>query len=763
MNFQKQTKPLLALIVILLAACSRSAEELETRAQALLAENKLAEAEIEFRKAIQKEASRATAYIGLGETLLALGRSEEAAGAWRNAARSDPKGARPRVLLADLLLSVNLVLGGRAHLVTEASQLLEDLRKLDADSYDRWRLEGALAVAQKEWGHAAEHFRKALPKSPAGDQSVRLALARSLGAAGKLPEARQVIEEQLTADAKWQAGYDALYQLAMASKSFTEALATLERKRKATGEELVQVAIARHFAVVEDEKRYRETLAAIPPQAKPAVHMAAGILERRRRHWDEALAFFQRAAAGSPAEKLEAQKQSIDTLIEARRWEDAKRLLVEVREQNPDDLGVAILTANLLSISSSHQERTRARADMDALRKKYPSKALVRYHWGQFLKREGATNAAATEFREAARLEESAVAPRVALAEIALEAGRGAEASRLADEALRWEPENWSARMIKASAIAQLGQVSQSRQAFADMLRARPNDPEVQVRHGYVLLAENKDSEAEAVFRKLYQPGQEDIRPVVGLAQLMAKRKQFGMAVDLLGKEVATRRDKAPLMKVRARVALAAGMRDLSLEIGQELARLEPKSPEVRLHLSDVLASKGDLAGAISEAKRATEIAPENAFAWRKLGFLQGFHQDWAGAEIAYRKALELEPNAKDARNNLASLLADQGKHLEEAERLARALAQEEPANNDYRDTLAWVLVKRGRLDEALTTLKDLVSRQPENGPIRFHYGAALLASGQKDRARNEFEAARQLPMDPATRKALEESLSATR
>ncbi len=120
----------LTIVAIFWVRCTRSAEEMERQAYAVLG-------------------------------------GKKAADTWRNAARSNPKAFRARELRADLLLCVNEVLGGRSQRIARAAQLGEKLAKLDADSYERWRLEGALA--------ASAPFKKALPKSPAANNTARLA------------------------------------------------------------------------------------------------------------------------------------------------------------------------------------------------------------------------------------------------------------------------------------------------------------------------------------------------------------------------------------------------------------------------------------------------------------------------------------------------------------------------------------------------------------------------------------------------------------
>ena len=71
-------------------------------------------------------------------------------------------------------------------------------------------------------------------------------------------------------------------------------------------------------------------------------------------------------------------------------------------------------------------------------------------------------------------------------------------------------------------------------------------------------------------------------------------------------------------------------------------------------------------------------------------------------AEDLLRRALARDPTHVRALNNLAYLLAEQGRNLDEAERLSRQAVLREPTNPRVLDTLGFVLQAQGRWEEAL-------------------------------------------------------------
>ena len=64
------------------------------------------------------------------------------------------------------------------------------------------------------------------------------------------------------------------------------------------------------------------------------------------------------------------------------------------------------------------------------------------------------------------------------------------------------------------------------------------------------------------------------------------------------------------------------------------------------------------------------------------------------------------DPNDAGINNDLGYLYADQGKELEKAETMIAKAVKADPGNSAYLDSLAWVLYKRGKYEEALAKME---------------------------------------------------------
>jgi tetratricopeptide (TPR) repeat protein len=79
---------------------------------------------------------------------------------------------------------------------------------------------------------------------------------------------------------------------------------------------------------------------------------------------------------------------------------------------------------------------------------------------------------------------------------------------------------------------------------------------------------------------------------------------------------------------------------------------------------------------------------------------------DMRKGEALLEDMLREDENDPGINNDLGYLYADQGKNLEKAEKMILKAVRAEPENAAYLDSLAWVLYKRGKFQEALTQME---------------------------------------------------------
>lgn len=126
--------------------------------------------------------------------------------------------------------------------------------------------------------------------------------------------------------------------------------------------------------------------------------------------------------------------------------------------------------------------------------------------------------------------------------------------------------------------------------------------------------------------------------------------------------------------------------------------------------------------GTLDRLDRGTE-SPR---AWTNLGNAESAAGNPAEAEAAYRRALELDPQHRDALNNLAWLLYEEGERLDEAAELAaKAVATDGPDPHLALDTLARIQAAQGRCQEAADAFVDALAAAPPDPQIRSEIESA--------------------------------------
>lgn len=132
---------------------------------------------------------------------------------------------------------------------------------------------------------------------------------------------------------------------------------------------------------------------------------------------------------------------------------------------------------------------------------------------------------------------------------------------------------------------------------------------------------------------------------------------------------------------------------------------------------------------------------PDHSVVRLRLGNVVRALGDLDEAERLYRKAIELDPKHTLAYNNLAYLLAENSKSLDEAVFLAEQAALIEPTNPFILDTLGYALLQQGKYKRAADTLERARGRavrlKPEKqGEIALHLVRAHLGNRDTHLAR---------------------------
>jgi Flp pilus assembly protein TadD len=188
----------------------------------------------------------------------------------------------------------------------------------------------------------------------------------------------------------------------------------------------------------------------------------------------------------------------------------------------------------------------------------------------------------------------------------------------------------------------------------------------------------------------------------------------------------ARRRTRAWALLGDARRAAHAGAHAEAVRLARAAVALDPGWPEPHLHLGYALGRAGEPDAARRAWSDGAALAPADARFPAALGGLELGAGRYPEAEVALRRALDLDPDPPHYLSDLGFAVGRQ-KRFDEATRLldrARARGLDEPW---LLAGLGEFLVEQARFAEAERVLAEAVARDPALAVARYWMGIALM------------------------------------
>ncbi len=729
----KNASACVALLIGLQCACSRSAQSYLDRGNQFFDNGKYADAELQYRKSISRDVKLAEGYYRLGLTELQLQQPGPALVDLQRAVNLNPTSDVYRIQLANLALLVYQANSSNQHLYDLVAQEADRLLKRNPNSFDGLRLRGNVLMIDRKPGEALAFFQRANALQPF-DPNVVLPMVQVLFTLHRAPEAESVAAESLAKRKDLAPMYDLLLAYYAAANRAADAERLLRMQvsnRPHDAKAWLQLA-----ALYGDSRREQEmsqTLQVIlkDPEHFPQGHGLVGDLYAGGGRWDDALREYREGLRADPKYAHLYQTKIANALIATGKRNEAVNRLSELLKAFPDDSDARLRRATLLSHGTQSRELDLAIGDFKAIIGQKPTDAIARYNLGIAYRAKGDIQSAQAELRKSIGLRKDYLAPYLILAEIALQSRDYAEAERLSGEMLAMDGENVSARILRAAAMAGEKAYVPARRELDALLRQQPDSKDVNLQIAALDLAEKKYPDAEARYRKFYEPGAADLRPFEGLLQLYLEQRQPQKAEALLDGEIRKVPDSRPVHFLLASTAIQEGKLDVARQQYEWVRTADPNSLQVYESLGALYQMQGRTKDALQSYLKASELAPNDPKILGSIGILQSNSGATKDAIGTLEKQLALDPNNPSAMNNLAYNLAESGTDLDRALSLAEKAVRMQPDNPAFMDTLGWVYAKRGLDQSAIQVFRVLVKKYPNDPAYRSHL-ATVVAHGKK-------------------------------
>lgn len=255
---------------------------------------------------------------------------------------------------------------------------------------------------------------------------------------------------------------------------------------------------------------------------------------------------------------------------------------------------------------------------------------------------------------------------------------------------------------------------------FQTLLDQHPEDTELKLMYGSLLMAQKKEDEAKFQF------------------QLVTEMDPSNEAAWQQLLNMALKREDIPEV----------------IRICTKCKEVFPESPEYYFYLGIGYYMQEKYQESLNTYYAGLKIIPEEngvvkSNFYGQIGDLYYQMKKMDEAYKAYDEALKYNENNAPVLNNYSYFLTLDKKDLKKAERMAAQCIKLEPDNATYLDTYAWVFFVQGNYTLAKIYIENALSKDTTNSAeLVDHYGDILYMSGEKDKALEQWKKAKEMGKD---------------
>jgi tetratricopeptide (TPR) repeat protein len=718
-----------------LAGCSKpSAEEHFKKATALMEQSRLPEAIIEYKVALQADATRgdirllladayakvpdwpaalkeyvraadqlpnnATAQIRAGSLLLLARRFEDAKTRAEKAIAIDPKNAEAQILMGNTLAQLKDLDGA----IAEYQQAIA----LDPAGEAAYANIGVVQLARGNKEEAEKSFRKGIDVAPKSVQA-RLALANFLWANQRVPEAEQVLKDALAIDPANLSANRALGVFYLASNRAKDAEPYFQAIAKASKTTAATVSLADYYVAM---KRYDDARSVLTELAKN----------------DDANAIAQTRMAALDA--IQGQKA------------EAYAKLHDVLGKHPKESPARLLNARLLASDGKMED---ALAEASLIVTQDPNGPVSAEAFLLIGAAQTALNHpedAVKAYEEVLRRQSQPMQATVALAALSMKAGQLDKASNYVKQALAIQPRNPLARSMMVRLLIAQGNTAKAKEEIAALQKEYPNSPTVMNLLAAEQMRDKQYEAARASYAKVLAASPNDFEAVTGMTTLDVAAGRTKEAIARMEAGLTKPQPSGELLVLAARVYAASGNAAKTEELLKKAIETQPDRLDAYEMLGSFYLRQHRLQEAKAQFEEVVKRNPKSVPANTMLGMLLESDEKPKDAEKQYQKVLSLDANAAVANNNLAWIYAAANKNLDEALQMAKAAQQALPDEPHVLDTLGWIYYRKDLPTQAVQALEASVKKDATDPTSHYHLGMAYYQMGDMEKAKVSLQRA---------------------
>jgi len=256
-------------------------------------------------------------------------------------------------------------------------------------------------------------------------------------------------------------------------------------------------------------------------------------------------------------------------------------------------------------------------------------------------------------------------------------AGQLAEAERLTQQALAFEPKDAGANLLMGVLAGKTGRSDVAFRHLKQVLAVQPASFEANFWLSILHRRAQSLAEAISAAQRAVALRPHDAHGLNNLGMCLMEDKQPAPAAEAFRKAVAVRQDMAPIFHNLGTALYLSGRDKEAAEAFEQALRLAPNSVDSLLNLGQVKISQSKPEEAAKLAERALKMTPQAPAAHLLLASALVEDSRTAEAEKHFRRAVELNPNDAQAQALLGQRYQSLGQFTEANEHLSRSLELE--------------------------------------------------------------------------------------
>jgi tetratricopeptide (TPR) repeat protein len=735
------------------------------RGEAYLKESKFQEASLEFRNALQLDDKHADAHWGLARAFEGLERAPEMIDELRKTVSLDQNNLDARLKLGNYYLAYGR---GRADVISEADRLAKEVLAKDANNIEGHILMAGVFFAQQQKDQAFAELKHAIDLNPNRAESY-LSMAKFHLAAREPEKAEELYRRAISINANSPLVHTEYGKFLVQANRPAEAEAELRKAVEiGPGDRTSRFVLASYYLVNRQFDKAEESykaLAALEPDKPESQAVLADFYSAIGRS-DESIRIYQDILSKSP-DYVQGRYRLGEIMLTKGDMQGANAQIDEILKKDKHDRQALLLRARMKSQGGQADNLKSAIEDLKEVLRQDPNSRPALYFMAQINSRLGLVDQARAFAADLEKNYPDYLPAKLMQLQLAMSSGDQKSGLAMANDLLsrldKAAPDRENSPQLLAeirektyvtrgAAQLQLRNLPAARQDFETAKQIAPQDPVVYNSLALVSLAENKPPEAMSSFENALSVDATNFDALNGLITLYASSKQLDKAHARIDQALSAYPNIAALHFLKAKVY---GFEQNAQNVEAELRRaieIDPNYLAAYSSLAELYIKSKQEDRAIAEYQKIVAIRPDNSAPYTMIGILEDMRGNQDAAADNYRKALEKDPNASIAANNLAWLYAVTGKgNLDEAVRLAQGVVQKNPNVAGFIDTLGWVYYKKNLHSAAVEQLRKAVSinesdaRAANGSPsaaYHYHLGMALKGKGDNAESRKELETA---------------------